>query len=467
MISRLKRKYQAWRRRRRRKKAARGQEGKPLREFVYLDEVSVYSLLASRLGPVAAELTETESSSLLAEATGGAEVAAPGVGKAKLGSRLQTTETRGLQVVRKAIIQAQFKELIELETEHLVLSPPGLDTDPPKVASADDLLKAMDNGELDGWAIDPQRLERGLLLELEVELDAEAIFRVSAILSNMLEILEENPELIGADSRQGVLQAMTASRILDRLLVGLVPLRGRAVRFQAVTLGEREVLVHNALLDQLTTGEGGFSSTPVFLVGVAEERLFWRDLRTVLFARSRFTAMVRLGRDGLQDQWTPVKLADVLKDVVPQLGDLVDDAGAGLLDTMAQGGAAQSAEDTLKREALRNALVLYAVKISAGAETPASESDLEEAGLLSISDEEISTLEGRRKAFQAVTDHVVNATGAPLDKTAAAEERERALQHAGLYPDGTLAEVPQAPVARGDGRDRDRFLDAEVVAIYW
>ena len=52
-----------WFRQWRRKRASKGQKT-PLREFVYLDEVSVYSLNASRLGSIAAEFTETQTVSL-------------------------------------------------------------------------------------------------------------------------------------------------------------------------------------------------------------------------------------------------------------------------------------------------------------------------------------------------------------------------------------------------------------------
>ena len=59
-ITRLKLAWWSWRRWR----AAGQNRHTPLREFVYLDEVSVYSLIASRLGPIAAEFSETQTESL-------------------------------------------------------------------------------------------------------------------------------------------------------------------------------------------------------------------------------------------------------------------------------------------------------------------------------------------------------------------------------------------------------------------
>lgn len=50
-----------WYRRRRRQRAFR--KHSDLREFIYLDDVSVFSLIASQLGPVATEFTNTEATS--------------------------------------------------------------------------------------------------------------------------------------------------------------------------------------------------------------------------------------------------------------------------------------------------------------------------------------------------------------------------------------------------------------------
>ena len=43
--------FRRWRHRAQRRRALRKEETSPLREFVYLDEVSVFSLISSRLGP--------------------------------------------------------------------------------------------------------------------------------------------------------------------------------------------------------------------------------------------------------------------------------------------------------------------------------------------------------------------------------------------------------------------------------
>lgn len=88
-----------WYRRRRRRRAFK--KHPDLREFVYLDDVSVFSLIASQLGPVATEFTSTEAASLQGEISGtfGANI---GIQKAEASSRLQTEQTQTSQVVRRS-----------------------------------------------------------------------------------------------------------------------------------------------------------------------------------------------------------------------------------------------------------------------------------------------------------------------------------------------------------------------------
>src|SRR5207245_9779199 len=101
--------------------AARSQKSQ-LREFVYLDDVSVYTLYASRMGAIATELTETQAASLRSELSGSAGINAL-VGKAEVGTRLQSEDTHGTQVLRKSIIQTTFKELYDLERASLAMRP--------------------------------------------------------------------------------------------------------------------------------------------------------------------------------------------------------------------------------------------------------------------------------------------------------------------------------------------------------
>src|SRR3569832_962441 len=129
--------FRAWLRRTRRKRAAKRLKAM-LREFVYLDEVSVYSLLASRLGPLATEFTDTERASLKIEAVGvggGTEV--------------------GSQVLRKSTVQTSFKELYELEISSLAMRPVDQQSKVPTVSIVCDLISKRDFLVADGGLLYP------------------------------------------------------------------------------------------------------------------------------------------------------------------------------------------------------------------------------------------------------------------------------------------------------------------------
>lgn len=198
----LRARWRHWKRARRRRHAAEEFRNVPLREFVYLDEVSVYSLISSRLGAVAAEFSESESASLVSEisSAGGASA---GVLKGEIGARTEASKSYGSQVVRKSIIQSQFKELVDIEHDRMVIQDSNDHDELPEIASDQELISLLEENRSDGLIIDPLMLRRGELIEIEVELDAEAIFRLNAILSTLLDLLKENPELLGAGGKEG------------------------------------------------------------------------------------------------------------------------------------------------------------------------------------------------------------------------------------------------------------------------
>jgi len=111
-----------WRRRRARKDLARRFEDlHELREFVYLDEVSVTSLLASREGGVPKEITDSQSAGFKGEVNAQADANA-GVFKARLGSKWERNGSTSSQVVRQATVQTLFKLLYDLEANDLTLA---------------------------------------------------------------------------------------------------------------------------------------------------------------------------------------------------------------------------------------------------------------------------------------------------------------------------------------------------------
>jgi hypothetical protein len=433
----------------------------PLREFVYLDEVSVYSLIASRRGPIVEQLTESQTDSLRSELTTSSKASA-GVVTTGLGSRTEATRTSGSQVVRRSIIQATFKELFDLERDRLELrvTAEGIPEQHPRTAN--ELNALASDPAMSGFLIEAADFHRGQLLEIEVELEAETIFRLSATVSSLVEMFKENLEMLPAADRPGLLEGMAVGRVLDTLLAGLVPVRGRAVDYRYVIAGDQRRIAHQHLLTELPA-DGDVVVAPLYVVGVAETDLFWKDIRRVLFSRARYTMLCRMAREGVQRSWTPVKLVDVLRDILPGVAAQVDAAAHGLLTAME--GAAATAQDDPRGDAIELALLGYSMRLvehyGKEIELPDLATQSRSIAQALASDASAETL---RVPFAAITERLRETYSLPTDRELEATYRFDALDEAGLVLDGNGFRPASTPDAVGSS---SRVLDTEIVAIYW
>ena len=481
---RLSTRLRVWWRRRRLRAEAKKQKAPPLREFVYLDEVSVYSLNASRLGSVAADFTEIRSSSLQSEVGGSVGVGAAGTPTAGINSRLLSGQSRESQATRTATVQSAFKEFyeFELKLDSFALRPVPEDRKPPEVRGAEALAAQARKAAPDGWVVDPGALRRGSLVEAEVELEADATFRTSAVIAAFVGIVESEPGMFGEAVSDGLAQGKAIGRVLEGLLAGLVPVRGRVVDYEVAEIGDREWIVHRGLLDQLA-GTGRPATRPLYVVGVAEQGLFWKDLRRVLFSGARFRVLVRMGQNGVRDTWTAVKLAHVIEPVAPDLARQLNGFGPEMIAAISEGATETDPDAELQRRLGRRALVAYAERLAARNGHELDATDLRE--LEPVAEDNgasLDTAPGRQRAFGEVASSLRGRFGWPVDPEAEAECRSVALQEAGLDAFGQPALPAAADDAPGalaapDHPSRsdipetvgteERYLDAEIVAIYW
>ena len=103
--------------------------------------------------------------------------------------------TQSSQVVRKAIIQTTFKELYDNERASLSLGRP----DPksvPQVRTFADIEKIARNPK-NTWVVDPSAISRGELLEVDIELEADPVFRLASIVTIVSGLLEDIDQLFG------------------------------------------------------------------------------------------------------------------------------------------------------------------------------------------------------------------------------------------------------------------------------
>jgi hypothetical protein len=419
----------------------------PLREFVYLDDVSLRSLLASQKGELTEQVTDLLSQADEAELASTIGASSP-VLKAEVRQRYQTTTSQGTQTSRKAVVQSLFKELRELDWIDVTLRP---QTDASGAGSVGDLVAS----EL---AVRADDLRRGALVEIDVELVADPIFRFSTIASELTELARDFPELLDQPgAREGVATLVPGNRFLQRFLVGLVPIRARATSHVVVDIDGIEHVVPAADARAL-----GLASRSLSVVGVTEQASYWRDVRTVLFSSSRFTMLCRVAQDGLRASWEPVKLADVLKEVLPTFPDLFADVGrVGLSLPQATGHVAPlpiaaALEGFIGRVETSGAPGLTPEGVAAAREV---------AGGLAM--QLPDTLTGQNEAFRLVIaqlrEHGCTWTG---DEWVELERNARETAGLHLFESSHRSVSPIDESDRKDGAD-ERLLDTEVIAIYW
>ncbi len=434
----------------------------PLREFIYLDEVSVYSILASRKGGIATEFTESQTASLNSEVSSSMGVGLV-AGKANLNAKMQAGRVQGSQVLRKAVIQTSFKELYDIERDGLGLGPLSAGCI-PTVKTITDLEEGLDSSSTRRWLVDPSTVHRGELLEVEVELEADPIFRVSTIITTLCELIEDNNRLFDRVITAQLAEMRSVAQVLESLLVGLVPIRGRLVDYKATNIGGRDVLAHRALLDQIPA-DAQPEAYPVFVVGVAQSDLFWKDIRRVLFSEARYTVFCRLATSGLTDSWRPVKVADVLAGITPAFDELIREfselARQAMLSSVDASPADLGQNTHIGTQVIRKYAALVADH-HGGTLKPGFIDDL----LLNISSDEdwLGSIDSQRSVFTEVTHRVDAELRVETSGEIAYDLRCAARGNAGLdgTPGSRRIDPAPAPV-----NSPERYLDAEIVAIYW
>lgn len=438
----------------------------PLREFVYLDEVSVYSILASRRGAIPTEITENQTTSLHNDA-GSSFGVGTGFINASFDSKLHASELRGSQVLHKSIIQTSFKELYEIEKPALALaSLSGCSV--PDIHAVSDLERRLDLEPKGPWLIDPCTIRRGELLEMEVELETDPIFHMTSIITTLQELMENNEHLFGNEIAANLPEMRSLARVLDSLLAGLVPIRGHLVDYGWANIGSRDVLVHKMLLDQLSP-DSSLTVNPAFVVGVAQHDLFWKDIRQVLFSKAQYTVFCRISVSGLSNRWRPVKIAGVLEGIAPQFDEMIKEFSEKANEAIHRAGVIQhppikhseKSWKGLMKEYAQLILVHYGRSLDSG---------VIDSMIYTISPEPdwLNSVDGRRSVFAKMTQCLDESLDIQICGELVYRARNTVMQNAGA----TNCLVHKTPHEDGNHssstpRIHEKFLDTEIIAIYW
>lgn len=425
----------------------------PLREFVYLDEVSLRSLLSSQTGEMIETRSEQRTDGSQSNLESSAGFAAPGLTKADITSRFQTSNSNSLQTSRKATVQSWFRELHSM-TDLRLIEPGHLGT---PVSEPSDLF-SVDNPCI---ALPASDLERGKLVEFRVKLSADPIFHLGTMVSEFSGIVDESPQMFSDGAvRQQLDGFLPVNKVLQRMLAGLVPIRCEALDHVAVTPLDTEYLVRRECIENLD-----IQTYPVQIVGVTEHLAYWKDLRRVLFSDAEFTILGRIARTGLQSSWTPIKLGDLFRVVAPDWDEQINAAASNPFN-LTSGGTTVNVNEINLADALNH----YKTAI----EQIADNGLLPEQDLL-VSNEigrllpRAATVTGQRSAFQIIHDMMSAHLQVEIDAEKDSEMRASAREASGLtlFPAMSNSTTTIGGTAVTRDVSEPRLLDVEVVAIYW
>lgn len=454
--------------RRKNKPASGVRSNDVLREFVYLDDVSVDSLVASVKGGTLEHITSTAGSEVQSELGAKAGSSMP-VATAEVRSRLQTTTSEALQTLRRAGIQARFRELHEIVKDRRVIRPPEGSDGPSPVESITDLRSLATGADRFSWAVRVDTLCRGAIVELDIELGTEPLFHMASAMSQILDLWPADPRGVGLDEIPEVGQAREICRMISSMLGGLVPIRSRAIDYSAVDVDGETWLVHRKLLDQLPPALVA-RRRPIAVVAVAAEDRFWKDQRRVVFAGARYRILARLVADGTSESWTPVKMMDTFKGLVPGFSEAINDLSRKSQLPLAIPNRRPDPVAPNPGEAAKSpvsyALLLmqtYAQRLGGEADVIVDPADLEEAGLIVGVEGDLPSLENAAALLGPVTVFVEGLSKYPIDPVVVSDTRLRAYRQVEAdvsTSQSTLVELPFDDTA-------ETLLEVELVAVYW
>ncbi|MCL9818382.1 DUF6414 family protein [Natronocalculus amylovorans] len=389
-----------------------------LREFIYLDEVSVVSLLASLTREITESRTDTETTEKQKKWRFRFFIWIKKV--LRLGGSRETLkiDRDTEEVVRRSKIQSKFDELYS------------------KTATSFEL-------ESDGERFLVSDLKKGGVAEIEIEFSAHELYHFYKAYQYLFDVFEEHSEDMDPEQEQII-------ELMGSLFGDQIPVVGKAVNYRVVD-GE---ICSSDVLDDHKDGEA------LEVVGALDPEMLWQDASTFLYEDNVFMAYVRIPETELQEEWDPVKLTRVIKSISKPVGRR--------LSGMIQFGLTQAKEEldeaNLENESSANGLVqdihtTYFDHIEDSARIEIEDEMREElirsaiAEGIRITDE--TEMEVQTEVLKEITNRVEEQEGVDLDREELSDLRIE------LVDEQDVVEEIESQSEKGN------YLEVSFVAIYW
>lgn len=392
-------------------------EDLPLREFVYLDEVSVVSLLASLTQEVTQARTDTDTTEKQegwrAKIKGKLPFISSEVDEHSLKIDRDTEE-----VVRRSEIQSKFDELYSETSPHF------------------ELQNQQEVGK------DISDISEGGVAEVEVEFSAHELFHYYKAFQSLIDTAEGAEYEFNDEDKQIV-------EILGSLFGDQIPVVGELQEYR---------LVEGELRPTGTVDED--ESEPLLIVGTLDPDMMWQEASQFLFEDNQYTAYVRIPEPEIQNEWDPLKLTRVIRSISPRIGDQL----GAVLDEALRQAKQEINKTSIENLAVEDGLVDahhhdYFDHIEEGYDITVSDEErlqmVESAHESTTSPEGASDYEIESEVLKDATDSIEENKDVELDRENLSDFRS------------DLLDQQQNEQAQGSSEDSQNYLEVSFVAIYW
>jgi hypothetical protein len=394
----------------------------PLREFIYLDEVSVVSLLASLTREVTEARTDidmTENRKRWRFRLKAALSHLPVVGGGSASRETVSVDRDTEEVVRRSQIESKFDELYAETSPHLQLTE-----------------KDTKSG------VSVSNLSKGGLLEVDVEFSGHELFHYYKAFQYLIDVAEDAEYEFDNQEKQAI-------ELMGSLFGDQIPVVGEL---------ENYVLVDGAIQEKDENGDREDAES-LWIAGTLDPEMLWQEPIQFLYEENEFTAYVRVSEAQIQKDWDPIKLTRVIKSISKpignQLSSVIDAAFSQAKEEFDTAELEEDAPDDIVREHHNE----YFDYIEEDGNLSLSSDRREELLVTAYSETTIqpdeSNFELETRLLRELTQVVEDEADVNLDRDTLAQRRSRIINN-------------EEGVADSDSDTSNRnYLEVSFVAVYW
>lgn len=283
-----------------------------VKEFVYLDRTALISLLASTTGGITQQKTTSKKQRISSSIKGSL---------GPIGASVGSEESRSNETVQKYVVQSNFKELYEMRKDDITISDHAdlhKDVDiavPEKVDAESIFSESLAKNE---------KLHRGDLVEMRATLQSSDIYEYFLVFDAFEDIVESfssEAEFRRQLQQQGVSADEIAMmlELMEILMAGLIPIECHVSEYGVYEIDGEKIIVSKDWADK-----NHKSIDDLYLAGFIDEENLWQEPSRVLFSENEFTIYGRLDDPSPTDNWSPLKLVDILNTVFPEIANSIE-----------------------------------------------------------------------------------------------------------------------------------------------